>query len=301
MIDPINLKNDTDPNDGIMPAIQRWVAASSGLAADKVLWALYANGRPAAPYIWMTVDLIRPVGHDYATSEDNHLDVGITGATADPTTDQIHKVAHQLENGDGPIQLAAGTLPAPLQASTDYWVIYVDADNFKLAATYENTGGQMPLGAGNPITPINLTTAGSGAIAISSTEDTVPAGKEIVRRAQGIREVTIGLECYGLEKSGVDAMRILANVMAALQLYVYDLDQAGFGVSDFGQGYEQGGVQAVPGSRGSILEPRAKVQLVGYAASSVIGFETIIASVDASIVLDSEGGTPLPPISLHIP
>lgn len=291
-----------DNTGGIMDAVAKWVIATSGLDPTKVLWAYYGNVRPAAPYIWMTVDQIRPVGHDYTTNSTNSLTVALTVLSVDPTADTLTIPSHGLFNGDGPIHLASTVgLPAPLVAGTDYWVIYVDDNTIKLATSYVNTGGQQPLGAGNPVTPIDLTTAGSGTITIASTPDTVPAGREIVKTAQGIREVTIGLECYGAEKSGPDSVRILTNVMAGIQLYLYDLDQAGFGVSDFGQAYSQNGVQLVQGSRGSILEPRATAQVVGYTASIMTGYETIIESIDASIVLDSEGGDPLPAIPVHIP
>ncbi len=55
--------------------------------------------------------------------------------TADNTTDQLTKTAHGLETGDGPVRTSnsGGALPGGLTAGTDYWVIKIDANNFKLA------------------------------------------------------------------------------------------------------------------------------------------------------------------------
>ena len=54
-------------------------------------------------------------------------------------TDDVNLTAHGLATGDGPIHLAtAGTLPAELTAATDYWVIVVDANTFRLATSRAN-------------------------------------------------------------------------------------------------------------------------------------------------------------------
>lgn len=283
-------------------AIYQWVLVESGLASDHVFWAYEGKQRPTAPYIEMSVQSIRPIGHDWSTSEGYPLVLPAQTITAvDIFGDTLTIPNHPYLNGDGPVQISSdGTLPAPLVAGTNYWVIVVDPSTIRLAATYVATGGAQPAGAGNPKTPIDLTTTGSGNISLAVTADTVRAGQEILRRAQGFREVTIHLECFAKEGAGYDAMRILSNVMSGLQLHLYDLDQAGVGVSDMGQGFSQGGVQHVEGHRGGILEPRAMVDLTVYLASNLTGFETIIESINASIVLDSEGDVPLPPIPVQI-
>ena len=53
-------------------------------------------------------------------------------------TDTIAETAHGLETGDIVQLSTTGTLPSPLAAATDYYVIRVDADNFKLASSLEN-------------------------------------------------------------------------------------------------------------------------------------------------------------------
>lgn len=52
------------------------------------------------------------------------------------STSNLSATAHGLQNGDGPIQLTTtGSLPTGLAAATNYYVIFVDADTFKLAAS----------------------------------------------------------------------------------------------------------------------------------------------------------------------
>lgn len=60
--------------------------------------------------------------------------------TADSSTDELAKTAHGWNTGDGPIQFtnSGGALPAGISALTDYFVIKVDADHFKIATTLTN-------------------------------------------------------------------------------------------------------------------------------------------------------------------
>lgn len=283
-------------------AIATFVMSGSGLDASHVFWAYEGRPRPSAPYIEMTIQQVRSIGHDWTMTEDNTLTFAPLVVSAVSTgADTLTATAHGRSNGDGPVQLdSSGTLPAPLASSTDYWLIVVDANTLKLADSYVHTGGQQPLGVGNPVTPIDLTTTGSGSITISSTADTVPAGREIIRRAQGFREMTIHFECFAQEGKGYDAMRILSNVVASIQLNLYALDEAGVGVSDFGQSFSQGGIQHLEGHRGSILEPRSMFDLTVYLASNLVGFDTIVETVSGELDLDNQGTT-LPPIPFTIP
>jgi hypothetical protein len=283
-------------------AIATWVRGGSGLDNDHVFFAYEGKPRPpAAPYIVITVQAVKGVGHDWSTYEDNPLEFDpLTVTAVDTSANTLAIAAHPFANGDGPIRLT-GALPAPLALATDYWVIYGDAGHVKLATSYANTGGQLPLGAGNTITPIDLTTTGSGTIQVLATADTVPAGKELAHVAQGFREVTLHLECIAPEDGGYAATVMLSNVIASLQLYTYDLDQAGVGISDFGQSFSQGGVQLLEGRRGGILEPRAMCDVTFYLASTITGFMTTVDSLSGTATLENEGGIALPAISVHIP
>lgn len=75
--------------------------------------------------------------------------------TADATTDQLHKVAHLLETGDGTCVTSnsGGALPGGLAAATPYYVIKVDADNFKVATSLANAYAGIA---------IDITSNGSG-------------------------------------------------------------------------------------------------------------------------------------------
>ncbi len=60
--------------------------------------------------------------------------------TADNTTEIFTAATHGLTTGDGPFQVsnAGGALPTGLAAATDYWVIVIDANTFKLATSLAN-------------------------------------------------------------------------------------------------------------------------------------------------------------------
>lgn len=85
--------------------------------------------------------------------------------TATNATETFTKVAHGLKTGDGPVRVsnAGGALPAGLAAATDYWVIRVDADNFKLATT---------LAFALAGTNLLITTDGTGTQTLSDTGST---------------------------------------------------------------------------------------------------------------------------------
>lgn len=262
----------------VAKGIHDWVVAGSGLAADHVIWARTGAARPAvAPFIELSVIAITPVGHDWERRADNIITFAdLPIALVDPATDQLQVIGHGRTTGDGPIRLGVavgGAAPGGLAANTDYWVIVIDADHVQLAASFQNTGGNY---AGNPITPINITDAGSGALTLQATATTVPAGKELIRRAQGMRQVAVQIQCFAAENSGMQAMQIMTDLAASLQLYLYDLDQAGFGVADLNAAFFDGGVKLVEGRVGSILEPRAVWTITGWVASEMDGFESFV-------------------------
>jgi hypothetical protein len=67
-------------------------------------------------------------------------DVVFSFVDGDVTTgsDSIAETAHGLETGDIVRLTTTGVLPAGLALATNYWVIRVDADNFKLASSLAN-------------------------------------------------------------------------------------------------------------------------------------------------------------------
>jgi len=82
--------------------------------------------------------------------------------TADSTTSTFTATAHRLSTGNGPVRVwnSGGALPAGLSSSIDYWIIRVDADHFKLAAS--------PSNANNGIN-VTITTNGTGTQSLAAT------------------------------------------------------------------------------------------------------------------------------------
>jgi hypothetical protein len=70
------------------------------------------------------------------------------------STSAISLPSHGLTTGQGPVWISgSGALPGGLAATTAYWVIALDADNFQLASSSANALAR---------TPISLTSAGTG-------------------------------------------------------------------------------------------------------------------------------------------
>lgn len=135
----------------------------------------YASGSPVnmgVEYLTSNVDFSQtvPSSFSYASADpftfnDFICKLGAYGTFAvtattdvDTTADTITKTSHGMITGDA--VTLAGTLPSPLVATTTYYVIFVDANKFKLAASKANAS------AG---TAIDLTTTGSGSISIAKT------------------------------------------------------------------------------------------------------------------------------------
>jgi hypothetical protein len=96
----------------------------------------------------------------------NPLVVASKVFTAVNATEVFTSTAHGFKNGDGPLQVSnsGGALPAGLAALTDYYVILIDANTFKLATTLANA----LLG-----TNLLISTDGTGTQSIASTANTV--------------------------------------------------------------------------------------------------------------------------------
>lgn len=118
----------------------------------------------------------------YAASEHafTYADNDITTVTHG--SDLFTKVAHGLLHGDGPIQFtnAGGALPAGMSLLTDYWVVYVDADTFKIATTQA-----LALEG----TVVNLTGNGTGTHTVVDTADT----KRVHWHSVGVIEASMSL------------------------------------------------------------------------------------------------------------
>lgn len=116
-----------------------------------------STGTPSAGAInaGLITALNAVVGKNYTAT--SALMSNLTGQafTADDTTNHFTATGHGYLTGDGPVQASnvGGALPAGLAASTNYWVIRIDANTFELATSQANAF------AGTAIT---ITTNGTG-------------------------------------------------------------------------------------------------------------------------------------------
>lgn len=101
----------------------------------------------------------------------------------DATDVGITATDHGYHNVDGPFYLSTtGTLPGGLATGTRYWIRSVSATQFRFFTSYQN--------AADNVSPIDLTSAGSGTHTIGGLSATAPsasdtAGMGSVRLAAG--------------------------------------------------------------------------------------------------------------------
>lgn len=148
--------------------IKNQATASLRRAALQILSS--TDGTPApretdfTGYVYITQD-----GNDYVLAAGTLTNRRRALVVADDTftaaaDDLCTATAHGLEIGDGPFRLTTtGTLPAGLSLATDYWIIYVSDDTYKLATSLANAY------AG---TAVDITDAGTGTHTISDTAST---------------------------------------------------------------------------------------------------------------------------------
>jgi hypothetical protein len=124
----------------------------------------------------------------------------------------------------------------------------------------------------------------------------VPApGEELRSRARGHRTALLHFQCFAPEGSGGLATRVLTDVVAAIPLHVYALDEGGVGVGDASP------VQYVEGPRGSILEPRAFTEVTLHLASELEARETYIERVNITVTPENPAGVELDSVNFWTP
>ncbi len=280
----------TVPNSTIEDAISTWVAAASGLT---VYWEGQDAPRPAAPYISMLLATVDHLGEDWQKTSDNPLVFADKTVTeVDDTANTLESVAHGLTTQTGPVRLTVtgGTLPTPLAVATDYWVIRVDADLFKLAES------RYLAGAG---TAINLSDEGTGVIKVEDTANSTLAGAEITTTSRGLRKCRLLLTCFAAAATGAtDAAGALGAVAAKAQLPQRKaaLRGAGMGVPTFGT------VQVLGAAQNNVhFEPRAILEVQFFAASEVSETGTYIEFVGVGENVTTSTGTHITEIPAYIP
>lgn len=281
-----------------MSAIQAWVKGASSLDDAHVLWSLYNAPRPPAPWIELNIQESRAPAHDWTTKARNVFHFADQPVSSvNTSTDALAIAAHPFTTGAGPVRITAVTAPGGLSVDTDYWVVVADSSHVQMATSFQNTGGNY---LGNPITVVDITSAGVGPIAVVQRPTTTRAGIGVTRTAEGIREIHLEIQVFGALASGIQAFSLAQDVIAAIPLYLYSLDLAGVGISDLGVSFVQGSVRATTGFRGELIEPRATMDVVIYVASSLSAYSDFIESVQLAARLETSGGESIPEIDVTI-
>ena len=221
MVTPVSFQGAYSSTDWdtLQQVFFNWVAGAAGLPETSIEWAGQDAPRAQSPAIEIRVSNIDTIGRYTSRREDNILTFNTLTVTAVDTTANTLAIAnHGLLTGDGPVNVAStGTLPAPLLASTNYWIIVVDSGHIQLASTYTNTGGGQ--GAGNPTTAIDLTTVGSGTITVFNTPDCVRAGQELIVKSMAYLRMTLELHAHTVAAVGsAMAQAVLQKVVASQRL-----------------------------------------------------------------------------------
>lgn len=201
-------------------AVCGWIATATGLAASgaqaRILWAGQGRtlARPAGAGSWVSVAELgeEAGGPDWIRQEPYPLTfadlvVSVVNAAADTLT----VVGHGRATGDGPVDLVTtGTLPGGLTEAVPRWLIRVDNDTVRLAASFEDAIDGIA---------VDVTSSGTGTLSIVDRADTVRAGAEIVSTTRGTRAVTIRLTAFGGGATGATKPRaVLDRIRAAAAL-----------------------------------------------------------------------------------
>lgn len=218
--------------DAIQAGLVAWVAAGTGLASTKIMWA--GQPRPEGTYIELDILALDPIASDWVDLVRKPLVLADDVVESVNTgTGQLTLTAHAYVNGVGPVRFEGADLPAPLVENKDYWLIVDDANKVRVAARYRDTGGWY---APNPKTAITLTSTGSGTIKIVDTPMTVTPGAEAQELARGTRRMTLQLQCFGTTIKGVGHARAILHELVAASAFtsmVERLDAIHLGLAGF--------------------------------------------------------------------
>ncbi len=164
----------TIPNHGLVVGDGPFYIASddtvpAGLAATTPYWV------QAVPTVSTLKLSATKGGAAINISSDGAGNITLVPVNVDISLDTIEIVDHGMETGDGPVQISTtGTRPTGTALLTDYWVIKLTDDRFKVATTRD-----LALAG----TPVNITGIGAGT---STLERDITVGKDFT--ADGILE-----------------------------------------------------------------------------------------------------------------
>ncbi len=115
--------------------------------------------------------------------------------TADSVTDKLTATAHGLQTGDGPLRVSnsGGALPGNLVAGVDYWAIFVDANNIKLAASLDCALQNFEIDLVSNGTGTQTLSAGTSPTRVSDVSTTRSL---TVRGGSSLHDVSVGGEIF---------------------------------------------------------------------------------------------------------
>jgi len=257
----------------IEDAIHEWVRVASGLDGDRVIWERGGGPRPTDTWIGMRRSLI-PRGRPWTEHETNPLvlaDDVVESVSA--AADTMTLTGHAYKTGDGPIQFTTtGTLPSPLQTTTDYWLVAVDYDTVQVAAAFADSVASVPV-------VIDLTNAGTGTHTIVDTSETLRAGEEILHSASAPAVLSLALQCYGGDASddgSPEAILTKVKTRSVLPSVADALRAAGVGLATFSA------VQPLEFQFEGAIDVRATMTVTAHVADVETELGTIIETAELS-------------------
>ncbi len=127
-----------------------------------------------------TVYTVSVVGEGVTSTDVSYTTLADLTFTADNTTEIFTAVAHGMLSGAGPFRVsnAGGALPAGLAVDTNYWIVKMTVDTFKLASTKTLALAETP--------DVAITTDGTGTQTLRRNQNDVICAQLV----QGLNAVT---------------------------------------------------------------------------------------------------------------
>lgn len=277
-------------------AIHTWIVAGSGLAADRVRWGFNApqptrtptvNGVVTQTDAWIALRLssVRGAGSDWNQYKSEPFTFGPIVVTLDAGTDLLTAEGHDFNTGDGPVQLETeGTLSGTnLLPMTDYWVVRIDDDTFKLATSFQHAMATVPV-------TVDIMSIGAGAHTVISVDTTVRRGQELREYVRGGRVLQVTVTCFPPQPStdSTEAVAILADVVteAGKSAQADALSEAHLGL------FSAGEPQGIDGVMNAVyFEPRATMTVVFSTKAEI---SSLVGSLEDVEVENEDTGTTFP-------
>jgi hypothetical protein len=260
----------------VQAALALWARTGSGLATGKVFWTA-GKPLPEAPYLVLSMPTVSPVMRDWTEDERKPLVLADDTIEEADTGGELTLTAHAYLTGDGPVRFTTtGALPAPLEIDTDYWLVKTGANTVRVADTFRHAIATVP-------TTITLTDEGAGTNKIVDTVLTVRAGQEMTTTAKGLRRLSLTLQCFATDATGLGHARAYLHALvarAALPSMSAILDAANLALLEFSDITTMDLIEQT-----TVFRPRAVVTADFYTTSEISEDGTIIETVEVMSLL----------------